>query len=88
MCASFTAIVHSNRNNQLRGLPAELAQCQEIRDLVLSFNRFPEIPPVVYQLKKLEHIIADDNQVLHLFIRLRCCLICMQDLVQPVELPR
>ena len=51
------------RNNQLKGLPAELALCVELRDLVLSFNHFSEIPPVVYRLGKLEHIIADDNQV-------------------------
>lgn len=63
VCASFMAVVHYNRNNQLKGLPAELAQCGELRDLVLSFNRFSEVPSVVYQLKKLEHIIADGNQV-------------------------
>ena len=51
------------RNNQLKTLPSELARCGELRDLILSFNRFSKIPPVVYQLKKLEHIIADGNQV-------------------------
>ena len=55
--------MHSSRNNQLKSLPPELSQCGEIRDLVISFNHFPAVPPVIYQLKKLEHIIADGNQV-------------------------
>ena len=58
------------RNNRLTTLPSELVQCVELRDLILSFNQFTIIPVVVYQLKKLEHIIADDNQVL---VRIHTC---------------
>lgn len=51
------------RNNQLSGLPQELGNCSGLRDIVLSFNRLKELPPVLYKLEKLENIIADDNQV-------------------------
>ena len=66
-CTVATALsIFSFRNNQLKSLPDQLSQCGQLRDLVISFNRFPEIPPVVYRLRKLEHIIADDNQVSHM----------------------
>ena len=51
------------RNNHLSGLPQELGNCSGLRDIVLSFNRLKELPPVLYTLEKLENIIADDNQV-------------------------
>ena len=51
------------RGNQLVGLPLELEACSKLRDVIVSFNRLREIPPVLYRLDKLENIIASDNQV-------------------------
>ena len=44
----------------------ELERCTLLVDVVLSFNRLTAIPPVLYTLKRLENIIANDNQVIRI----------------------
>ncbi len=51
------------RNNLIGDLPPELAQCSKLRDIVLSFNTFQKLPEVIYSLKSIETIVANDNQV-------------------------
>ena len=61
--AVFLIMVHHYRNNRIRDLPQELERCTKLSDVVLSFNLFQKLPPVLYTLKALENIIASDNQV-------------------------
>ncbi|KAK7508432.1 hypothetical protein BaRGS_00000671 [Batillaria attramentaria] len=51
------------RNNGLSSLPNEMCSLQCLRELVLSYNRFAEVPRVVYELRKLEILFINDNQV-------------------------
>ena len=62
------AVVVVARNNHIRALPQELEKCSKIREIVLSYNQFAMLPPVLYSLKALENIIAHDNQVILLTI--------------------
>ncbi|KAL5016231.1 hypothetical protein ScPMuIL_005820 [Solemya velum] len=51
------------RNNALSDLPCEVADLQELREIVLSCNRFMQLPTVLYKLKKLEILFASDNKI-------------------------
>ena len=51
------------RNNRIKELPQELQCCSKLSEIVLSFNQFQKLPPVLYKIKALENIIASDNQV-------------------------
>ena len=46
--------------------------CSELRDLIANNNLFSNLPPVVYSLKRLETILASNNQV-RLFLILTYC---------------
>lgn len=51
------------RNNLLSALPSELEQCSGLRDINLSHNRFVKLPICLYKLRKLENIVAANNQI-------------------------
>lgn len=51
------------RNNLLCDLPSDLSSCQELREVILSFNRFTKLPTVLYSLPKLEILFANDNKI-------------------------
>lgn len=51
------------RNNGLSSLPQDMCSLQSLRELTLSYNRFGEVPPVVYELRKLEIFFINNNQV-------------------------
>ncbi len=51
------------RNNRLSDLPAELAGCRGLRELVLSFNAFAAIPACVFALSQLDALLLNDNKV-------------------------
>ena len=52
-----------HRNNLLSDLPHELGKCAQLRDVVLSYNRLTVLPAVLYTIKTIENVIADNNQV-------------------------
>jgi Leucine-rich repeat (LRR) protein len=52
-----------NRNNHVSELPQELEACSRLSEVILSFNAFSEVPPVLYSMKSLETILASDNRV-------------------------
>ncbi|GFY38907.1 leucine-rich repeat-containing protein 40 [Trichonephila inaurata madagascariensis] len=51
------------RNNQLQTLPAEVANISTLREINICFNKFHSLPTALYGLKKLEIILASDNQI-------------------------
>ncbi|XP_071117389.1 leucine-rich repeat-containing protein 40-like isoform X1 [Haliotis cracherodii] len=51
------------RCNALSDLPGEMTSLQNIREVILSNNRFTQVPPVLYQLPKLEILLASDNKI-------------------------
>lgn len=44
-------------------LPQELATLERIRELMISSNRFSEIPKVVYSWMNLENLMASNNHI-------------------------
>lgn len=46
--------------NSLTSLPKSLENCHSVKRLSLGFNRFREIPPAVFALKKLQHLSICD----------------------------
>ena len=57
-------------NNALSELPPELAEMHELREVALPYNRFAEVPPVLYVCAKLENIVMCGNQVETTYVRL------------------
>lgn len=51
------------RNNGLSDLPRDMESLQDMREIVLSCNRFTTLPPSLYEMKKLEIIFADNNKI-------------------------
>nr|XP_022313599.1 leucine-rich repeat-containing protein 40-like isoform X2 [Crassostrea virginica] len=51
------------RNNGLSELPKDMESLQDMREIVLSCNRFTTLPSVLYEMKKLEIIFADTNKI-------------------------
>ncbi|GBM38001.1 Leucine-rich repeat-containing protein 40 [Araneus ventricosus] len=51
------------RNNHLQTLPAGIANLSSLREINICYNRFHSLPSALYGLKKLEIILASDNQV-------------------------
>ncbi|VDM42032.1 unnamed protein product [Toxocara canis] len=50
-------------NNWLATLPFELAECSSLCTLDLSFNRFEQIPDVLFNLKRLSFIQLAGNEI-------------------------
>ena len=44
-------------------LPDGLSGCAQLRTVIIEHNQFTELPPVLYQLKAIESILAANNQV-------------------------
>ncbi|TRY68578.1 hypothetical protein TCAL_03065 [Tigriopus californicus] len=55
-------------NNRLSDLPPELAQCQQLRELTVPYNKLTQIPSCVYALSKLETLIMEGNQISEIII--------------------
>ena len=36
---------------------------EHMREITISYNRFKELPQVIYSWSKLENILASDNQI-------------------------
>ena len=53
-----------NSNNLLEDLPSSLSSCSQLRLLIISFNRFTVLPPVLYDCFSLETLLASDNQIM------------------------
>lgn len=51
------------RNNQLTDLPGSMSNLHSLRELMISYNRMHQMPVVVYQLSKLEVLLASDNHI-------------------------
>lgn len=51
------------RNNRLSSLPDGLSSCVQLRTIIIEHNQFTMLPPVLYQLKAMESILAANNQV-------------------------
>ncbi|XP_054720197.1 LOW QUALITY PROTEIN: leucine-rich repeat-containing protein 40-like [Uloborus diversus] len=51
------------RNNQLQSLPSEISSLVNLREINICFNKFRVLPPSLYALKRLEIILASDNQI-------------------------
>ncbi|CAM9664616.1 unnamed protein product [Lampetra fluviatilis] len=51
------------RNNALSSLPNELEALCRLQSIIISCNRFREIPPVLYRVGTLETLLASDNQI-------------------------
>ncbi|XP_069126411.1 leucine-rich repeat-containing protein 40-like [Argopecten irradians] len=51
------------RNNSLSELPADMESLENMRDVFLSYNRFTCIPPVLFELKKLEILFMDNCKI-------------------------
>ncbi|XP_060073682.1 leucine-rich repeat-containing protein 40-like [Ylistrum balloti] len=51
------------RNNSLSELPSDMESLENMRDVFLSYNRFTIIPPVLFELKKLEILFMDNCKV-------------------------
>ncbi|CAH2216687.1 jg18179, partial [Pararge aegeria aegeria] len=49
--------------NNLADLPIELGDLKSLRELVISNNKFTKIPRCVYDLDKLEILLAAENQI-------------------------
>lgn len=63
MTGSSSSSFPSLRNNRLKDLPPQLQSCTHLRDIILSYNLLPLLPPVLYRLPSLENILANDNQI-------------------------
>ena len=55
------------RNNLIGDLPPELERCCKLRDIILSFNSFQKLPEILYSMKSIETILANDNRVSFLY---------------------
>ncbi|XP_032822010.2 leucine-rich repeat-containing protein 40 [Petromyzon marinus] len=51
------------RNNALSSLPNEMEALSRLQSIIISCNRFREIPPVLYRVGTLETLLASDNQI-------------------------
>ncbi|XP_041359115.1 leucine-rich repeat-containing protein 40-like [Gigantopelta aegis] len=51
------------RCNTLSDLPHEMDVLDNLREITISNNRFTRLPPVLFELKKLEILFAADNKI-------------------------
>ncbi|EDW00656.1 leucine-rich repeat-containing protein 40 [Drosophila grimshawi] len=60
----FSRITRINLScNLLRALPMEFAGLQTLCELNISHNRFDHLPSCIYELEKLEKLVANDNKI-------------------------
>ena len=50
-------------NNKISALPSEFSKLENLREIVLAYNRFSEIPRCVFECQKLENLIVTGNQI-------------------------
>ena len=51
------------RFNQLVDLPVEMQGHASLVEVLIAGNRFTQLPNVIYTCKKVETIVASDNQI-------------------------
>jgi Leucine-rich repeat (LRR) protein len=59
-------------NNKLKQLPDELSLMSQLRELCISFNKFESIPSCVYNIARLEILVAATNQVKKVLEKILC----------------
>lgn len=63
MC-NFEKLTHLDLcSNSLTTLCQEFVNLQSLMEVNISLNRFSQVPNCLYEIKSLEHLVADSNQI-------------------------